>query len=82
MSPLTDQQSRVLAFIVCCQDNGWTPTVREIAAEFDIGSPNGVMCHLNALEKKHYITRQRMRTRRITVLDDNRAETIWGPIEL
>jgi repressor LexA len=30
---------------------GYGPTVREIGEHFDINSPNGVMCHLKALEK-------------------------------
>ena len=37
---------------------GYGPTVREIAAQFDIRSPNGVVCHLKALEKKGLITRE------------------------
>ena len=54
--PLTDQQAKVLAFI---QDNAamYSPTVREIAAAFGFRSPNGVTCHLVALERKGYIKR-------------------------
>ncbi len=33
-------------------DRGYGPTVREIAQHFDIKSPNGVVCHLRALERK------------------------------
>lgn len=56
--PLTDQQARVLAFI---QDNAalYSPTVREIAAAFGFKSPNGVTCHLVALERKGYLKRHR-----------------------
>jgi repressor LexA len=54
--PLTDQQARVLAFIV---DNQalYSPTVREIARQFGFKSPNGVTCHLAALERKGYLRR-------------------------
>lgn len=34
------------------------PTVREIGVHFGIKSPNGVMCHLKALERKRFITRE------------------------
>jgi len=37
---------------------GYGPTVRRIGAEFGIRSPNGVMCHLLALQKKGLITRE------------------------
>ena len=55
--PLTDQQARVLAFI---RDNAalYSPTVREIAAAFGFKSPNGVTCHLAALERKGYLRRK------------------------
>jgi repressor LexA len=54
--PLTDQQARVLAFIV---ENSalYSPTVREIARQFGFKSPNGVTCHLAALERKGYLRR-------------------------
>lgn len=50
-------------------DRGYGPTVREIAEHFQIGSPNGVMCHLRALEKKGLITRQAKRSRAIELVD-------------
>jgi repressor LexA len=37
---------------------GYGPTVREIAEHFGIQSPNGVVCHLKALEKKGFIVRE------------------------
>ena len=57
---LTDRQQRVYEFIRDkIRNRGYGPTVREIASEFDIQSPNGVVCHLKALEKKGLITRER-----------------------
>ena len=41
------------------------PTVREIADEFGIRSPNGVMCHLKAIEKKGHIVRDEHLSRSI-----------------
>ncbi len=54
---LTEQQARVLQFIT---DNAamYSPTVREIAAAFGFKSPNGVTCHLVALERKGYLKRR------------------------
>ena len=46
-------------------NRGYGPTVREIGAEFGIRSPNGVMCHLKALEKKGLITRESHMSRAI-----------------
>jgi len=56
---LTKRQSEVYAFLrEKIRSRGYGPTVREIGDEFRISSPNGVMCHLRALEKKGYISRQ------------------------
>jgi repressor LexA len=50
-------------------NRGYGPTVREIGSEFGIRSPNGVMCHLKALEKKGLIIRQSNMSRAITLTD-------------
>ena len=56
---LTPRQSEIFEFL---KDKilvrGYGPTVREIGNQFGISSPNGVMCHLKALEKKGLITRE------------------------
>ena len=54
--PLTDRQAEVLAWITA-NIALYSPTVREIASEFGFKSPNGVECHLAALERKGYIKR-------------------------
>ena len=55
---LTERQGDVYKFIrEKIRGRGYGPTVREIAANFDIRSPNGVVCHLRALERKGLITR-------------------------
>jgi len=56
-------------------DRGYGPTVREIGNEFGIKSPNGVMCHLKALEKKGLITREEKMSRAIELSHKPRAKT-------
>lgn len=46
-------------------DRGYGPTVREIGEHFGIKSPNGVMCHLRALERKGLIRRSPNKSRAI-----------------
>lgn len=56
---LTKRQREVYDFIrEKIRGRGYGPTVREIGENFEIRSPNGVMCHLKALEKKGLITRE------------------------
>ncbi len=55
---LTDSQNRIFQFICkYIQQSGYPPAIRDIGKAFDIASPNGVMCHLRALQKKGYIQR-------------------------
>ena len=55
---LTDTQARIFQFILkYIEQNGYPPAIRDIGNAFDIASPNGVMCHLRALQKKGYIHR-------------------------
>ena len=59
LNQLTKRQRIVFDFIRDkIQNRGYGPTVREIGEQFHIKSPNGVMCHLKALEKKGLITRE------------------------
>lgn len=55
MTDLTAKQSQVLRFLTNQSRQGRSPTVREISQHFGFSSPNAAMCHLIALEKKHYI---------------------------
>ena len=65
---LTDRQREVYQFIrEKIRHRGYGPTVREIGTQFKISSPNGVMCHLKALEKKGLITREPNMSRAITL---------------
>jgi len=48
---------------------GYGPTVREIGLNFGISSPNGVMCHLKALERKGLIVRHAKQSRAIELVE-------------
>jgi repressor LexA len=63
---LTERQALVFDFIKDkVIQRGYGPTVREIGEHFKISSPNGVMCHLRALEKKGLLRRVRKHDRAI-----------------
>lgn len=63
---LTDRQQNVYNMIRdLIVQRGYGPTVREIGEHFEIKSPNGVMCHLRALERKGLITRSPNKSRAI-----------------
>src|SRR5580692_7387306 len=69
-STLTSRQREIYEFIrKKIETRGYGPTVREIGSAFDIKSPNGVMCHLNALVKKGLILRTGRSARAIQLVD-------------
>lgn len=81
---LTARQRDILEFIIRHLDrNGYPPSIREIGAEFDIRSLRGVTVHLDALERKSFIRRDRL-SRGIKVLqpaaDPSRGELLPVPI--
>ncbi|MEZ6140108.1 MAG: transcriptional repressor LexA [Zavarzinella sp.] len=57
---LTKRQAEIYSFILeKIAEFGYPPSIREIGDAFEIVSPNGVVCHLKALEKKGYIERNK-----------------------
>src|SRR5450631_4432333 len=71
LETLTSRQREIYVFIRSkIQGRGYGPTVREIGLQFQIKSPNGVMCHLKALQKKGLIHREPNMSRAIQLLDD------------
>jgi repressor LexA len=69
-SRLTERQREIYEFIrTKIESRGYGPTVREIGTHFGIKSPNGVMCHLKALENKGLIKRETFSARAIQLLD-------------
>jgi repressor LexA len=81
---LTRRQKAVYEFIRNkIRTRGYGPTVREIGEQFDIRSPNGVMCHLKALEKKGMITREKNMSRAIRLSREpveERGMPLYGEI--
>ncbi len=63
---LTNRQADILEMInETVTKNGFAPSIREIADAFEISSPNGVVCHLKALERKGYLSRRKTKSRAI-----------------
>src|SRR5580698_10050141 len=55
---LTAKQQEILQYILDYVERiGYPPSIREIGADFGIGSLRGVTVHLDALERKGYIER-------------------------
>lgn len=55
---LTKKQQKIYEYIRhYIEENGYPPAIRDIGRAFEIVSPNGVMCHLRALQQKGYILR-------------------------
>jgi len=81
---LTEKQLAVYEFIRDkIRTRGYGPTVREIGTNFNISSPNGVVCHLKALEKKGIITREPNMSRAIQLAAErieDRTLPLYGQI--
>ncbi len=76
---LTPRQREIYSFIKSkIHGRGYGPTVREIGTHFQIKSPNGVMCHLKALQKKGLIHREPNMSRAIQLLDDSPTASAAG----
>jgi repressor LexA len=77
LESLTTRQKEIYLFIKSkIHGRGYGPTVREIGNEFDIKSPNGVMCHLKALQKKDFIDREPNMSRAISL----KGESAMAPV--
>ena len=73
---VTKKQKAVYEFIRDkIRNRGYGPTVREIGEKFNISSPNGVVCHLKALEKKGLIIRRPNMSRAIELVAEPIRET-------
>lgn len=73
---LTERQSAIYDFLKeKIVNRGYGPTVREIGNHFGIRSPNGVMCHLKALERKGLITRESHMSRAIQLTDHSQLRS-------
>ena len=69
MKTLTEQQSRVLAFVEDhVRRQGYPPTLREIGEAVGLANVNAVRGHLNALERKGYVTKEPDKARSLRVV--------------
>src|SRR5437762_2896784 len=72
---MTKRQRLVYEFIRDkIRGRGYGPTVREIGEQFGISSPNGVMCHLKAIERKGLIRRSPNKSRAIELAQETIEE--------
>ena len=79
---LTKRQRAVYDFIYDkIHNRGYGPTVREIGTKFGINSPNGVMCHLKALEKKGLIRRTPKESRAIELIGNAKLSEKGLPLK-
>lgn len=68
---LTKRQQEIYdAIRQLMRQRGFGPTVREIGRMFGISSPNGVVCHLKALERKGLIIRHPRQSRAIELVGE------------
>lgn len=80
--PLTNQQQAVYNLIrERIVSRGYGPTVREIGEQMNIKSPNGVVCHLRALERKGMILRASNKSRGIE-LTESIASLVGAKLKL
>ena len=80
-SELTPRQAKVFKYIQKHIERfGYGPTVREIAGEFGIASPNGVVCHLDALVNKGFIVRRAYKSRSIELSPEYQNENRGLPM--
>lgn len=72
MEKLTDRQNQILETIKkFIAKNGYPPTVREIGALLDLSSPATTHFHLNRLESKGYIRKNKSKNRSLELLVPN-----------
>ena len=72
---LTERQQAILDFIsISARERGFPPSIREISSQFGIQSTQGVLRHLDALEKKGYLKRDSRTARSMQVTDDRERD--------
>lgn len=67
ITELTERQEEILRYVAKHIDiNGFQPSIRELGERFKIRSPNGVVGHLKAMERKGYLSLNSMTARAIS----------------
>jgi len=84
---LTERQGEILKFIILNKEKfGYPPSIPEIQRKFSFKSPNAVQDHLEALERKGYISRHAHKARGIEVLvytasnENNKSNALQIPL--
>jgi repressor LexA len=68
--PITKRQKEILEYLrAFLLEEGYSPTLEEIAKHFGLASLNGVYKHLKVLEERGFIRRLSNRARSIQILD-------------
>ncbi len=80
---LTARQKEILDFILkFIDENGYSPTYREIAAEFNLASTFGVKRHIDALVKKGYLHVGNNLSRSIKPISKTGNNATYGTINI
>lgn len=78
MKPLTPKEQAILDYIrEKIQENGYSPSIRDIRTALDIRSTSTVHTYLERLEQKGYIRKENGKSRTLRVED-----TFWGDSDL
>ena len=84
---LTERQGEILKCIILNKEKfGYPPSIPEIQRKFSFKSPNAVQDHLEALERKGYISRHAHKARGIEVLvytasnENNKSNALQIPL--
>jgi repressor LexA len=74
MNDLTKQQEKILNTIIkITQENGYSPSIREIGEEAGLSSPSTVYNHIKNLEKKGYIKKRPGKSRGIELIKNDKS---------
>jgi repressor LexA len=77
---LTKRQEEILDFIVeRVREEGFPPTLKEIAGQFGLASPNAARDHVLALERKGFLKRTGEKSRALTLDPSLRATAAAAP---
>lgn len=81
MEALPPRQKQVLNFIIAyIEQNGYPPSMREIATHIGVSGNVAVISHLDALERKGYIRRDTGSSRGIVLIREKQPEIAQVPI--
>ena len=81
MSKLTRKQQQIYDYIISfTQENGYPPSVREIAQAVDLKSPSTVHFHLKGLREAGLISQAEGKTRAISVTDGSHGRKDQVPL--